>query len=108
MGSVSVSNETKNTVYSLGFTPPVNVTNVVTGVNGVATMASQIFPERFTDGNVGVWLKHCERCAAANAWDAPTRVRMLPAFFQGPTATYFESLTASLKACFCPDVNHEW
>ena len=79
-----MSNETKNTVYSLGFTPPVNVTNLVTGVNGVATMASQIFPERFTDGNFGTWLKHFERCAAANAWDAPTRVRMLPVFFRAP------------------------
>ena len=81
-------------------------------------MASQIFPERFSEGNFGVWLKHFERCATANFWDAETRASMLPAFLQGPAATYFESLTedqkatydalvASLNDCFCPDVNRE-
>ena len=40
-----MSNETKNTIYSLGFTPLVNAINLVTGVNGADTMASQIFPE---------------------------------------------------------------
>ena len=48
-GSVSFNNKTKNTVYSLGFTPPVNATKVVTGVNRVTTLASQTFPERLTD-----------------------------------------------------------
>ena len=37
-----MSNETKNTVYSLGFTPPVNVTNLVTGVKGIPFFAAVV------------------------------------------------------------------
>ena len=81
-------------------------------------MASHILPERFTDSNFASWLKHFERCAAANSWNEETRLSMLPAFLQGPAATYFDSLTddrkatygdlvASLHECFCPHVHRE-
>ena len=66
---------------------------LVTGVKGVDIMASQVFPKRLTECNFGFWLKHLERCATANLWDAETHVSMVPAFSQGPAATYFESLT---------------
>ena len=79
------------------------------------------FLERFTEGNFEgnfvACLKHFERCATKNLWDAETRAGMLPAFLQGPTTTYVKSVTedqrvtydtlvASLNG-FRPDVNHE-
>ena len=63
-------------------------------------MASHILPERFTDGNFASWLKHFERCAAGNSWNTETRLSMLPAFLQGPAATYFESFTDDRKATY--------
>eukprot|EP00794_Sanderia_malayensis_P014447 gene14447-biopygen11547 len=81
-------------------------------------MAAQILPERFREGDFAAWLRHFERCATANAWNANTRLAKLPAFLQGPAATYFDSLdaeakdsyedlTASLQNCFSPPVNRE-
>ena len=101
-------------VTSLG-----HATNFGDRVKRVDNMASYIFPESFTEGNFGAWLKHFEWCATANSWDAEMRVSMLPAFLQGPAATYFESLTedqkatyddpvASRKECLCPDVNRKF
>ena len=81
-------------------------------------MSHGILPERFSDGDFGSWLQHFERCALANSWDDDKRLAMLPAFLQGPAATYFESLPTdrrdtivhlreSLLACFSPLVDRE-
>ena len=81
-------------------------------------MANTILPERFGEGNFSLWLQQFQRCALANSWDEATRLVKLPAFLQGPAATYFESLpadqkdtfdslTLNLLACFSPLVHHE-
>ena len=70
------------------------------------------------EGNFDAWLRHFDRCAAANEWDEATRVLKLPAFLQGPAATYLDSLSAeqrgtynalvtNLKTCFAPSVDRE-
>ena len=81
-------------------------------------MAQSIYPERFLEGNFDAWLRHFERCAAANEWDEATSLLKLPAFLQGPAATYFDSLStaqrgtyaalvSNLKSCFAPSVDRE-
>ena len=81
-------------------------------------MSQSIYPERFLEGNFYAWLRHFDRCAAANEWDEATRVLKLPAFLQGPAATYLDSLSAeqrgtynalvtNLKTCFAPSVDRE-
>jgi len=81
-------------------------------------MSQSIYPERFLEGNFDTWLRHFDRCAAANEWDVATRVLKLPAFLQGPAATYLDSLSAeqrrtydalvtNLKSCFAPSVDRE-
>ena len=75
-------------------------------------------PERFSGGDFTAWLRHFDRCSAANAWDEETRLAKLPAFLNGPTAAYFDSLTeeekdtlptllASLRRCFVPIADRE-
>ena len=75
-------------------------------------------PERFTGGDFTAWLRHFDRCAAANAWNADTRLLKLPAFLHGPAAAYFDSLAqeekdtlthllGSLKKCFTLAVGRE-
>ena len=77
-----------------------------------------ILPERFSSGDFASWFRHFERCALANTWNAATRLAKLPAFLQGPAATYFETLTddqkstydgleANLQACFSPSIHRE-
>ena len=77
-----------------------------------------IFPERFSSGDFASWFRHFERCALANTWNAATRLAKLPAFLQGPAATYFETLsddqkstydglTANLQACLSPSIYRE-
>eukprot|EP00794_Sanderia_malayensis_P019737 gene19737-biopygen14572 len=80
---------------------------------------ANVLPERFSEGNFSGWLKHFTRCAQANGWDTDAkRFAKLPAFLQGPAATYFESLgedekntyshlTTSLLRCFSPPVDRE-
>eukprot|EP00794_Sanderia_malayensis_P015652 gene15652-biopygen13346 len=80
---------------------------------------ANVLPERFSEGNFSGWLKHFTRCAQANGWDTNAkRFAKLPAFLQGPAATYFESLgedekdtyshlTTSLLRCFSPPVDRE-
>ena len=81
-------------------------------------MSQSIYPERFLEGNFDTWLRHFDRCAAANEWDVATRVLKLPAFLQGPAATYLDSFSAeqrrtydalvtNLKSCFAPSVDRE-
>ena len=81
-------------------------------------MANTILPETFGEGNFSLWLQQFQHCALANSWDEATRLVKLPAFLQGPAATYFESLpadqkdtfdslTSSLLACFSPLVHRE-
>ena len=81
-------------------------------------MATNIIPERFSSGDFLSWFRHFERCAQANSWNEETRLCKLPAFLQGPAASYFESLDAGdrttyqdlvdgLKNCFAPAVNRE-
>ena len=81
-------------------------------------MANTILPERFGEGNFRLWLQQFQRCALVNSWDEATRLVKLPAFLQGPAATYFESLpadqkntfdslTSSLLTCFSPEVHRE-
>ena len=82
------------------------------------TMATQIMPEWFSGGDFTSWLRHFDRCAAANAWNTDTRLVKLPAFLHGPADVYFDSLAegekdtlphmiASLKRCFTPAVDRE-
>ena len=82
------------------------------------TMAASVLPERFSSGDFGTWLRHFNRCAAANGWSDGDRLSKLPAFLQGPAATYFDSLTgeekesiaalsSSLSQCFTPVVERE-
>ena len=93
-------------------------TNVVTGVSFTLVMSHGILPERFSDGDFRSWLNHFERCAIAKSWDATKHLAMLPAFLQGPAATYYESLppegkdtfahlSEHLLACFSPLVDRE-
>ena len=81
-------------------------------------MATQILPERFTGGDFMTWLRHFDRCSAANGWNDETRLAKLPAFLHGPAAAYFDSLEeeekntlptllASLQRCFNPAINRE-
>ena len=81
-------------------------------------MASHIMPERFSGGDFTAWLRHFDRCSAANAWNEETRLAKLPAFLNGPAAAYFDSLTeeekdtlptllASLRRCFVPTADRE-
>eukprot|EP00794_Sanderia_malayensis_P013439 gene13439-biopygen10741 len=75
-------------------------------------MASSILPTPFTYGDFGVWIRQFQRCAAANKWNTEAQLLKLPAFLDGPTATYYEtsldSLVASLHKCFCPPSDREW
>ena len=81
-------------------------------------MASTVLPERFASGDFSTWLRHFTRCALANEWSEATQLVKLPAFLQGPAASYYDSLaaadkaslgalTASLKQCFSPAVDQE-
>ena len=81
-------------------------------------MTAQILPERFTGGDFMAWLRHFDRCSAANGWNDETRLTKLPAFLHGPAAVYFDSLEeeekntlptllASLQRCFNPAINRE-
>ena len=77
-----------------------------------------ILPKRLNDGNFGSWLQYFERCALTNSWDDAKHLAMLPAFLQGPAATYCKSLptdrrdtivylSESLLPCFSPLVDRE-
>ena len=81
-------------------------------------MATSILPDRFTDGDFSCWLRHFERCALANNWNEATKLLKLPAFLQGPAASYYDALAdderdtynnvvASLTKSFSPAVNRE-
>ena len=81
-------------------------------------MASNVLPERFASGDFSSWLRHFSRCALANTWSEETQLVKLPAFLQGPAASYYDSLaaadkttwealTSSLKRCFSPAVEQE-
>ena len=81
-------------------------------------MASTVLPDRFDGGDFDHWLRHFDRCAIANGWDNATRLIKLPAFLQGPAATFYDTLadeakdtyahlTASLRDCFKPSVQCE-
>eukprot|EP00794_Sanderia_malayensis_P019298 gene19298-biopygen16178 len=81
-------------------------------------MASSILPTPFTSGDFGVWIRQFQRCAAANKWNIEAQLLKLPAFLDGPAATYYEtlsdgdktsldSLVASLHKCFCPPTDRE-
>eukprot|EP00794_Sanderia_malayensis_P016602 gene16602-biopygen14025 len=81
-------------------------------------MASSILPTPFTSGDFGVWIRQFQRCAAANKWNTEAQLLKLPAFLDGPAATYYEtlsdgdktsldSLVASLHKCFCPPTDRE-
>ena len=63
-------------------------------------MSSTLLPERFSTGDFASWLRHFERCASANEWDAATKLVKLPAFLQGPAASYFDSFTADAKSTY--------
>ena len=52
------------------------------------------------EGNFDTWLRDFDRCAAANEWDEATRVLKLPAFLQGPAATYLDSLPAEQRRIY--------
>ena len=75
-------------------------------------------PEHFSGGDFMAWLHHFDHCSAANAWNEKSRLAKLPAFLNGPAATYFDSLTkeekdtlpillASQRRCFVPIANRE-
>ncbi len=81
-------------------------------------MPSFIVPERFSSGDFCCWLRHFKRCAQANEWDDATQLLKLPAFLQGPAATYFDSLpdgdkvsldrlATSLQRSFSPATDRE-
>ena len=55
-------------------------------------MSKSIYPERYVEGNFNAWLRHFERCAAANEWDEATHLLKLPVFLHGPAAAYIDSL----------------
>ena len=57
-------------------------------------------PERFSSGDFASWLSHFERCASANEWDAATKLGKLPAFLQGPAASYFDSFSTAVKSTY--------
>ena len=91
---------------------------MVTGFYFALAMSHNILPERFSEGDFRSWLNNFERCAIANSWDATKCLAMLPAFLQGPAATYYESLppegkdtfahlSEHLLACFSPLVDRE-
>ncbi len=63
-------------------------------------------------------MRHFKRCAQANEWDDTAQLQKLPAFLQGPAATYFDSLpdgdkvsldrlVPSLQRCFSPATDRE-
>ena len=60
-------------------------------------MSQSIYPERFLEGNFDAWLRHFERCAAANEWHEATRLFKLPALLQDPAATYLDSLSTKQR-----------
>eukprot|EP00794_Sanderia_malayensis_P001629 gene1629-biopygen1507 len=74
-------------------------------------MPSIISPDRFSSGDFNAWLRHFQRCAQANDWDEETQLTKLPAFLQGPAATYYDTiddhLLTSLKSCFAPAADRE-
>eukprot|EP00794_Sanderia_malayensis_P021478 gene21478-biopygen7014 len=81
-------------------------------------MASSILPTPFTSGDFDVWIRQFQRCAAAKKWNTEAQLLKLPAFLDGPAATYYEtlsdgaktsldSLVASLHKCFCPPTDRE-
>ena len=63
----------------------------------VVTMATKRIHERFSGGDFTAWLRHFDRCAAANAWNADPCILKLPAFFHGPAAAHFDSLAEGSK-----------
>ena len=80
-------------------------------------MSFTLLPERFSSGDFASWLRHFQRCATANGWEDDVKLVKLPAFLQGPAASYFDSseeekgsfavLTDSLSRCFSPAVDRE-
>ena len=60
-------------------------------------MATQIMPERFSNGESTSWLLYFDRCAAANTWNTETRLAKLPAFLHDPAAVYLDSLAEGEK-----------
>ena len=86
------------------------------GDRSTARTMAYICPKLLADGGFLSWLHHSKCCALANGWDEPARLAKQPAFLQGPTATYFEFLTADQKAtnatlidgpkvCFCQEAD---
>ena len=63
-------------------------------------MSSTLLPDRFSTGDFASWLRHFERCASANTWDDAAKLIKLPAFLQGPAASYFDSFTAEEKSTY--------
>ena len=60
-------------------------------------MSSKLLPERFSTGDFASWLRHFERCASANEWDAPTKY----------TKSIYAKLTDNLLQSFSPTAERE-
>ena len=64
----------------------------------MATIKSSLLPEGFETGDIVVWLRRFESCAAANGWKDDDNIKKLPAFLHGRATTHFYSPSAGDQA----------
>ncbi|CAB4029750.1 Hypothetical predicted protein [Paramuricea clavata] len=81
-------------------------------------MASSILPSKFDGDDIVAWLREFDACALANGWKDKDKIKKLPAFLRGSTATHFyatpvaerapcDAATKKLEQALCPPVERE-
>ena len=80
--------------------------------------SSSIYPEKFENWDIVLWLRQFDTCALANGWSDTDKLRKLPAFLRGRAATYYyalrdeqkqscDDLARHLTESLCPKVDRE-
>ena len=63
-------------------------------------MATAILPSKFERGDLTTWLREYDACAEANGWAADAKIKKLPAFLRGESASHYYALEGDSRKSY--------
>ena len=67
-----------------------------------STRTTVALPKNFSDGDIVLWLRKFELCAAANDWKNDDMLKRIPTLLSGKAFAVFERLAATKKEDYKP------